>query len=211
LPGAPPARDVAREAVTEIRERLLLEDHPVVLAVGRFIPRKGHLRLVRALARVHEQVPNVHLVMVGRGPTRDACLEAAKEMGMGAFVHCPGYLDDGDVAALYHTCTLFALPNGEDGRGQVEGFGLVFAEAGAYGKPVVAGRSGGATDAVVDAETGILVDPEDLDAIADAIIAILTHPERARTMGEAGRRRVESELNWDAFATGVLRAAGVAE
>lgn len=210
LPGAPPARDVAPESVAAIRGRLLLEDHPVVLAVGRFIPRKGHLRLVRALARVHEHVPNVHLVMVGRGPTRETCIAVAGEMGIDAFVHCPGYLDDDDLAALYHTCALFALPTGEDEHGQVEGFGLVFAEAASYAKPAVGGRSGGVTDAIVDGETGLLVPPEDGDAIADAIIALLYHPDSARTMGQAGRRRVEKELNWDAFADGALRVAGVA-
>ena len=208
LPGAPPAQEVSEEAVAAIRARFLLEDHPLILAVGRFMPRKGHLRLVRALPHVHEQVPNVHLVMVGRGPTLEACLETAEEMGMDAFVHCPGYLDDDDLAALYQTCTLFALPTADDGHGQVEGFGLVFAEAGAYGKPVVAGRSGGVIDAVADGETGLLVDPGNTKAIAGALVTLLAAPERAQAMGEAGRRRVEEELNWDAFAAGVLRVMG---
>ncbi len=207
-PGAPPAREVAPKALAKLRTRYELGDSKIVLAVGRFMPRKGHLTLVHAMPRLLEQCPNTHLIMAGRGDTRAACLAKAAALGLEGQVHCPGYVDEDELAALYATCDLFALPTGEDAKGQVEGFGLVFAEAHAYGKPVVAGRAGGVVDAVLDGETGLLVPPENPEALASAIASLLHDPRRARRMGEAGKRRVREELNWAVFTRRVLEAAG---
>ncbi len=113
-------------------------------------------------------------------------------------------------AGLYQACELFALPMGENAKGQAGGFGLVFFEAQAYGKPVVAGRSGEAVDAVLDGETGLLVPPRDLDALLNAVIEILSDPEEAKRMGEAGRARVASELNWKEFTRRLMEAVASA-
>ena len=110
-----------------------------------------------------------------------------------------GRVADNELAALYGRCDVFALPTGEAAGGQVEGFGLVFTEAHAYGKPVVAGRAGGVEDAVLDGITGTLVEPGDDAALAQAVIDLLADPERARQLGEAGRARVQETLNWTAF------------
>jgi phosphatidylinositol alpha-1,6-mannosyltransferase len=83
------------------------------------------------------------------------------------------------------------MPSRLDEHGGGEGFGIVYLEAGARGLPVVAGNVGGATDAVVHGETGLLIDPTDPDAVAGAIVALLTDKDRARSMGEAGRRWAE--------------------
>ena len=95
---------------------------------------------------------------------------------------------------------------GEDEGGHVEGFGLVFAEAHVYGKPVVAGRSGGTEDAVLDGETGIVIEPEDVDALAESILRLMKDPGLARKYGEAGKARVERELNWKEFCKRVMEA-----
>ena len=81
------------------------------------------------------------------------------------------------------------------GQGGVEGFGIVFLEAGLYAKPVIGGKSGGIPDAILDGVTGILVDPTDENAIASAIVRFLTDRDLARKMGENGKRRVENEFN----------------
>ncbi len=86
----------------------------------------------------------------------------------------------------------------------MEGFGLVFTEAAAYGKPTVAGNSGGAAEAVLNEVTGIHVDPDDTDAIAKAIIDLLTNPARAQAMGNAGQRRATEDLSWTTFAKATL-------
>lgn len=205
-PGAPGAALVAVSAQRAVRARFDLDDGPLVFALGRFIPRKGHATLVKAFARVLDRHPRAHLVMAGRGPTRAACMEKARALGIEGHVHCPGYLDDGTVAALYAACDLFALPTGEDAGGQVEGFGLVFSEAHAHGKPVVAGRAGGTPDAVLHERTGLLVPPEDSDALAAAICRLLEDPALAARLGAAGKARVAEELNWTTFAERLMAA-----
>jgi len=208
LPGANEAPPVPEAAVHAWRDRLDIGDERIVLAVGRFIPRKGHLMLVAAMPDILEACPHTHLVLAGRGPLRDACLKKAKALGIEGYVHCPGYVGDEDLAALYQTCAVFALPTGRDENGQVEGFGLVFTEAHAHGKPVVAGRSGGVEDAVIDGQTGLLVQPEDAVALANAIVRLFEDPDLARRLGAAGRKRVETELNWTLFTRNIMDAVG---
>jgi len=192
-----------------VRDRLGLGTDRYVFAVGRFVPRKGQERLVRAMPRILEACPNTRLVLVGRGPCEAACREKARALGIEGLVHFAGRADDATLAALYQDCALFALPTGTDANGQVEGFGLVFTEAHAYGKAVVAGHSGGVADAVRHGETGLLVAGENVDAVADAVIGLLRDEALARRLGEAGKRRVAEELNWRVFTERVLARAGV--
>ena len=199
LPGASPAKVISENSMAQARHKLDLHDGPVILAVGRFIPRKGHISLVEALPSVHERVGGAQLVMIGRGPERERCQNKARALGVEGDVCCPGYVDDDTLQALYATCTCFALPTGEDEQGHVEGFGLVFTEAHAHGKPVVAGRSGGVVDAVLSGETGILVPPRNTEELVTALCRLLEQPAYAERLGEAGRDRVERTLNWDRF------------
>ncbi|MBX7258306.1 MAG: glycosyltransferase family 4 protein, partial [Candidatus Hydrogenedentes bacterium] len=208
LPGAPPAKPVADDVLERVRTKYVLEDRKVILSVGRLIPRKGHLALVRAMPRVLEQFPDACLIVVGRGPMMMECSRAACELGIRDAVRFPGYIPDSDVTALYALCDVFALPTGGDDDAHVEGFGLVFSEAHAHAKPVVAGRAGGVSDAVLDGETGLLVEPGDEESTAHALIRLLAHPELARTLGENGRKRVETELNWTVFTRRLLEAVG---
>lgn len=207
LPGAPDAVAIDPEEIAALRAEYDAVDAPLILAVGRFIARKGHLTLVEALPEVLEHHPRARLVLIGRGPQREACIEKAKALSIESQVFCPGYLDDDAVRALYAACDLFALPAGEDAGGQVEGFGLVYAEAGAYGKPAIAGDAGGAPDAVHHEQTGLLVPPADPHALAKAIIRLLDHPAEAQALGDAGKQRVETELNWAVFAAKVMEVA----
>lgn len=207
LPGANIPEMLPPKAVAAARHQLDLEDAPYILAVGRFIPRKGHITLVEALALLQERGVHAQAVLVGRGPEREACQRKAAALGIEGSVRCPGYLPDETLRALYQGCACFALPTGEDEQGQVEGFGLVFTEAHAFGKPVVAGRSGGVTDAVLDGETGLLVSPGNPVELARALQRILEDPERAESLGRAGKKRVEDQLNWDAFAGALLETA----
>jgi len=210
-PGARVPEPIDPGRVAAVRRRHHVDEHPYVLSVGRFIQRKGQRTLVRAWPLVLEACPNARLLLVGRGPLHGECVSKAKSLGLEGLVHCPGYVPDDDLAALYAGCACFALPTGESGGGQVEGFGLVFTEAHAHGKPVVAGRSGGVADAVIDEQTGLLVRPDDPECIADAIVRLLNDPTFAQRLGANGRERVERELNWTAFARGILSEAGVRE
>lgn len=203
-PGAVIPEPRTQADLDAIRQRLVLDTEPIILAVGRFVSRKRHVTLVRALPAVLAQYPDALVVMVGQGPSQQAVAREAIALGVRDHVILPGRLSDDDVAALYQLCTLFALPTGADADGQVEGFGLVFTEAHAHGKPVVAGSSGGVVDAVLHEETGLLVEPDHPDALAAAILRLLDDPAYARRLGERGRARVEQELNWSAFSRRIV-------
>lgn len=206
-PGANPAPRPDPDAVRAVKHKFVLDTDHVILAVGRMIPRKNHVALVQAMPRVIERFPDAVLIVAGQGPTMMETVHAAWQSGVREHVIFPGRLSDEETALLYDACEVFALPTGQDARGQVEGFGLVFAEANAHGKPVVAGRSGGVADAVIDGETGLLVDPAQPHEIADAIVRLMADPALARQLGENGRRRVEEELNWRQFTIQLLEAA----
>ena len=94
-------------------------------------------------------------------------------------------------------CDVFVMPNRETAEGSVEGFGIVLLEASSSGKPVVAGRSGGAVDAVEHNKTGLLVDPCSQRSLENAIIALLTNPQLSAKLGEQGRKRVERDFKWE--------------
>ncbi|MEA3365500.1 MAG: glycosyltransferase, partial [Candidatus Hydrogenedentes bacterium] len=141
--------------------------------------------------------------IAGQGPCRWAICQEARRLGVREQLVMPGKVGEPDLAALYAACDVFALPAGHDDRGQVEGFGLVFSEAQAHARPVVAGKSGGIPEAVIDGETGLLVEPDNPETIAEAILRILDDAELAWRLGHNGRKRVEDALNWAAFARGV--------
>ncbi len=209
LPGATPKPDPENAVVDSIRAKYPVEGKRIILSVGRLVQRKGHLTLVRAMPRIIAKVPDAHLFVVGQGPAMSSCSRAAFRMGVRDNITFAGALSNAEVQALYSLCDVFALPTGEGAHGQVEGFGLVFTEAHAHGKPVVAGKSGGAIEAVADGETGILVEPEDADALAAALIRVLTDSELARKLGELGRLRVDNELNWRVFTNQMIAALGL--
>jgi phosphatidylinositol alpha-1,6-mannosyltransferase len=106
-------------------------------------------------------------------------------------------VSDTEKAALLSQCDVFALPNRRE-PGEVEGFGIVFVEAGAYGLPVIAGADGGTADAVIDGATGLLVDSANDAAVRDALVRLLENPAEADAMGRAGHARFWSQFAWDA-------------
>ena len=206
LPGAAWPMPAITHDVNVVCTRLGVHAGRVILAVGRLISRKGHDALLDALPRVLTSFPDTQLVIVGRGPCEDSLHRRCRELDIQNSVVFTGHITDDDVNALYARCDVFALPCGEDANGQVEGFGLVFAEAAAHGKPCIGGRSGGVVDAIVDGETGFLIPPKDAHALADALMTLFNDPARALAMGQAGQERIARELNWDCFAQRLLAA-----
>ncbi|MES2494967.1 MAG: glycosyltransferase family 4 protein [Pseudomonadota bacterium] len=168
---------------------------PFVLGVGRLIERKGFDRLIEAFARVAPNHPGYRLRIVGRGPQEDSLKAMAAGSGVADRIDFAGAVDDAELTGLYRRCTLFAMPNRTLADGDTEGFGLIFLEANACGKAVIGGRAGGATDAIVDGETGLLVDGADTDAIADALDRLLSG-EALRTRLAAGGLARAQKLGW---------------
>jgi phosphatidylinositol alpha-1,6-mannosyltransferase len=176
---------------------LSLKGKRVIFTCGRVVERKGHDMVIKALPRILQKVHNVMYLIAGEGPYKTKLKELVHGYRLNEHVIFTGRVTDSERQALYDRCKVFAMPCRELENGRVEGFGLVFLEANAFCKPVVAGRSGGAVDAVEHEKTGLLVNPLDVNDIADAIIWLLLHPEEAAQMGKNGRQRIERELTWD--------------
>src|SRR4051812_22895509 len=162
---------------------------PTILTVARMEERyKGHDVLARALPLVRSRVPGARWVVVGDGSLRrtfESMVAANNAADAALFT---GSLSDAERDDWFRRSHVFAMPSRLPARrAGGEGFGIVFLEAGASGMPVVAGNVGGALDAVRDGETGLLVDPTDHLAVADALVALLTDPKRSRAMAQAGR------------------------
>jgi phosphatidylinositol alpha-1,6-mannosyltransferase len=182
---------------TGVRERYGMGANPVVVTVGRLVPRKGQDRLIEALPRVRDAVGDVRLLIVGQGRDRRRLERLARRHAPGA-VTFAGRVDWPDLPAHYRAGTVFAHPNRSRWAGlEQEGFGVVFLEAQACGVPVLAGRSGGSPEALDDGVTGLLVDGGDIGEVADALIALLGSPETVRRMGAAARAWVETDWSWE--------------
>jgi len=192
-----PYGQVAPQDVAALRRRLGLEGKRVVLTIARLTERKGHDMIIRSLSQVRDAVPEVHYLIVGKGDT--SVLQAlAKSEGVESSVTIVPYIEESDLHALYHLCDVYAMVSRHDPITQeVEGFGIVYLEAGACGKPCVAGADGGAADAVVDGVTGFVVDPRDVGQITSALTTLLMDSPRMVSMGEAAHRRVWSDFRSD--------------
>jgi phosphatidyl-myo-inositol dimannoside synthase len=169
----------------------------VVLTVGRWRSDeryKGVDTLITALPKLLPRWPELQLVAVGEGEDREWLEDLAEENGVRRHVHFLSGLSYAELAACYGHCEIFALPS----RG--EGFGLVYLEAMACGKPVIGGAHGGAPEVIDDGRTGYLVQHGDAIQLATAIETLLVNPEVGLEMGRRGRQRVENEFRFSVFA-----------
>lgn len=167
----------------------------VLLSVSRLDERKGHSHVLKALGAVRDIVPEFHYLIVGDGPERKRIESVIAELGLEQHVSMVGKVAAAELADFYNVCDVFVLAN-RDIEGDVEGFGMVFLEANACGKAVLGGRTGGTSEAVIENRTGLLVDPEDIGAIAVALKALLSQPELRRRLGAHGLRRARADFSW---------------
>jgi phosphatidylinositol alpha-1,6-mannosyltransferase len=182
----------------QLRSELGWIDRPVIVCVSRLMARKGQDELIRALSEVHQTSPMASLIIVGEGPYRKDLESLVKKFGLEEFVHLTGKVSQGDLSKWYAAGDIFAMPcRTRLGGWDVEGLGIVFLEASATGLPVIVGDSGGAIDAVLDGETGYLVDGTNTNEIAQRISQLILNPDVAKRMGEAGRNWVTQEWTWD--------------
>jgi glycosyltransferase involved in cell wall biosynthesis len=174
-------------------------DGPVIVTVSRLDRRKGIDRVIEAMSKIVSDIPNARYVIVGGGD--DEC--HLKNLAAGSpakdSISFVGPQDGDRKFEFYKQSDVFAMPSRYH-----EGGAIVFAEAGAFGKPVISGNLGGQKEMILHEVTGLLVDPESSNAIAEAILRILKNPEEAASLGENGRRRVEDEFNWKLHATKLL-------
>ena len=197
--GVDPAEFSPRDGEA-MRARLGLGRRPVVLTISRLVSRKGHDLVIKAMAEVLRRVPDAVYVLAGTGtPEYVNHLRAlAETAGVSHAVRFVDYVESRDLAALYSAGDVYVMASRTlDGGANYEGFGITYLEANACGIPVIGADSGGVADAIVDGETGYLIPPDDVPALADRILRLLGDPALAGRMGEAGRARVLRELTWD--------------
>lgn len=176
------------------RSRLELGDDRVILCFGRLVKRKGVHRLIEALEDISRRVPRAVLVVGGTGPELPSLERLARRRA--APVRFAGRVAEADVPGFYAMADVFALPVADRAFGlEIEGLGVVLLEAAACGLPCVTGRSGGTPEAVIDGETGRVVDATDRAQLVDAIAGLLEEPQRAADMGAAGRTHVAAAFS----------------
>lgn len=180
-----------------IREELGLADRPVVVTVSRLMPRKGQDTLIGSWHEVQRRIPDAALLIVGGGPYRSKLDSMVADLGLQGSVTLTGTVPWEALPAHYAAGDVFAMPCRTRNRGwDVEGLGIVYLEAGAVGLPVIAGNSGGAPDAVLDGQTGFVVDGRNTVQLTDRIVELLSDPQLARRMGLRGREWVEQKWTW---------------
>jgi len=187
---------------SKLRDKLGLGDRPVIVVVGRLVHRKGQDRLIESLPLIHQAVPNAALLICGQGPLRPELEKKVAEFNLADDVFFAGRVSWEDLPHYISVGDLFAMPSRNRLGGlEVEGLGIVYLEASACGLPVIAGNSGGAPDAVIEGETGFVVDGNSTLEISQRIIQLLQDPTLRLRMGARGRSWVEERWRWDQIAT----------
>ncbi len=194
-----PGIDISHFSRTEskVRKDLKIGTRPVIISVGRLVHRKGQDKLITALPEIKKFIPDVLLLIVGEGPHRQELDKLVEKYNLKDSVKFVGRISYKDLPKYLSTCDVFAMPSRDRLLGlEVEGLGIVYLEASACELPVIVGRSGGATDALIEGVTGLSVDGRNTKEIADAAVKLLGDKKLAKKMGKAGRKWIESEWSW---------------
>ena len=190
-PGLPYA-DLHAQLGLTTQQRLLL-------SVGRLSRRKGFDAVIQTLPQLLAEGLPVHYALIGIGEDHDYLKALAKKYGVEDFVHLLGHVSPEDLPRWYNACSVFLMPNREI-KGDTEGFGMVFIEAAACGKPTIAGTAGGTGAAVVHGVTGLQVDGNSARDLKEAVAGLLRDATLAQTMGRAGYNRTREDFAWQLVA-----------
>lgn len=197
-PGADLSSDrmTAARTAAAIRQELGLQEAQVLLTVGRLVPRKGFEWVIRSLPHLLDTFPTLHYLIAGEGEDKERLVNLVNDLNLQQQVTFLGRVDEERKAALYHLCDLFVMPNRLLAGLDWEGFGIVFLEAGLMAKPCIGGNNGGAIDAVIHEQTGLLVETADYPETCQAIQRLLADPELSKQLGEAGQQRALQSFSW---------------
>ncbi|MDB6086159.1 MAG: hypothetical protein JWN43_4040 [Gammaproteobacteria bacterium] len=204
LPGVDLERFRPGPKRAALLERYHLGSGPIILTVARLTPRKGHLLVLRALAKALSRVPNVTYVVAGTGPERQSLQREVERLRIAHAVRFAGHVSEDDLVGLYQLADIFVMMN-RDVAGDVEGFGMAFLEASACGKPVIGGRSGGTAESIVHGRTGFRIDPDEPELISARLEELLLSPEMRQKIGEAGLRYAREGFRWSSRAAELRR------
>ncbi|RUS47364.1 glycosyltransferase family 4 protein [Cohnella sp. AR92] len=178
-----------------------LEGKYVLLTVGRLVRRKGHDKVIEALPSILERIPNAVYLIVGDGPERERLEGLAATHGVADRVRFAGSVSGSEwLNEYFNLANQFIMVARELKQGDAEGFGIVYLEAASACVPVIAGRSGGASEAVLDEATGLLVDPESTSEIASAVVRIRSDAPLRERLVRAGYRRAKTQFQHETLA-----------
>jgi phosphatidyl-myo-inositol dimannoside synthase len=193
-PGVDPRRFRPLDAGF-LRERYKLGRAPAIVSITRMTPRKNLRQLILALPAIRREIPDAILLLCGEGEEKKALRKLAENMGLGKCVLFPGKLVEAELVAHFNLADVFVLPSLTSKR-DIEGFGIVFLEAGACETPVIGTLAGGIPDAVENGETGLLTAPGDLQELEKAILDLLLNRAKAEAMGRQARLRIQQMFTW---------------
>ncbi|MFA6271525.1 MAG: glycosyltransferase family 4 protein [Patescibacteria group bacterium] len=199
-----PATDILEHSTNDQRKELSdkyhLHNKRILLTVGRIIERKGHMDVLKALPDIIKLVPNVNYVITSEGPYKAVLEDYILKNNLENHVTFIGTISRDELPSLYQLSELFVMPTRVLANNDVEGFGIVYLEANAFGIPVIAYNSGGVSDAVLHKKTGLLVEPKKPSEIAKCVINLLGDTAYAKQLGEQGKKRVKEQFGWNAKA-----------
>ena len=177
----------------------LQPEEKMILSVGRLQRRKGFDMVIRGLPELLRQGIDVQYALIGTGEDNQYLKDLSQELGVTERVHLLGHVHSNDLPRWYNACDVFAMPNREI-NGDTEGFGMVFLEAAACGKPSIAGRAGGTGDAVIDGDTGARVNGANLDQVVEALSSLLDNADMRNGYGMRAFERARKTFSWSCVA-----------
>jgi len=195
-PGVDPDRFHPGVDGSVLRRSLLRGGNALLLSVGRLQRRKGHDLVIDAMARLKSLLPGLRYVIVGDGEEKASLERLVLSHGLADRVTFVGAVSDNALPAYFAACDVFAMPNRREGA-DIEGFGIVFLEAAASGKPAIGGNSGGAPEAIDPEKTGLLVSGHDAGELADAVARLSRNAGERAAFGSAARTRVLARFTWE--------------
>ncbi|OGL61378.1 hypothetical protein A3H10_04075 [Candidatus Uhrbacteria bacterium RIFCSPLOWO2_12_FULL_46_10] len=198
---SPVIKKLSNNTLTEnLRQRYNLQNKPILLTIGRLVERKGHEIILMALESVWREAPQLRYFIIGTGPFKNKLEDLRALLSHPHQVIFLGEINDEETAAWLSLATIFIMTPRALANGDAEGFGLVYLEAAFFGKPVIASRTGGVSEAVIDGQTGIIVEENNVEATAMAILKLLKNPSLAEELGRDGQERVEKQFSAESAA-----------
>lgn len=184
----------------------IVPDAPLLVAVGRFVVKKGFHVLIRALPAIRAVLPQARLLLVGYGDMHAEYLQLAAALGVADMVVMPGQLLRDDVARAIASADVYCVPSVHDERGNVDGLPNALLEGMAAGCAIVASHVAGIPDVIEHQHNGKLVPEGDHHALADAIVALVQDPAEAKRLGQAAREHVTHTLSWPQVTNVIVQA-----
>lgn len=194
-----------RTTVDEIKNKYHLKNKIVLFSLGRLIERKGFDTVIKSLPLVLKKHPQVVYLIGSQGEFRPKLEQLIRDLNLSRNVFLVGEISKYELPAYYQACDIFIMVSRELANKDVEGFGIVYLEAGAFGKPIIAGQSGGVGDAVQHNYNGLLVNPESAGETAQAIIRLIEDQKLQETLGRNGSIMVKNNYTWPERANRLMK------